>query len=103
MVVNFLPVLDNFELAEKSLKEEQKKDPSVQGLLLIEKQIRDFLKNLGVEEIKSVGEKFDPQIHDIVDQAEEKGKESGIILEEFKKGYKINGRLLRPAMVKVVK
>jgi molecular chaperone GrpE len=111
IVMNFFPILDNLDIAERNIKEDLKKDSSVQGLLMIGKQIRDFLKNFGVEEIKSVGEKFDPRLHEIaseVESSEASAKEgakaeSGTIIEEIKKGYKINGRLLRPASVKVVR
>ena len=67
----------------------------------------DFLKSQGVEEIKSVGEKFDPRFHEAVEEVKcrdaAQGQESGVILEEIQKGYKINGELLRPARVRVVK
>jgi molecular chaperone GrpE len=103
MITKMLPILDNFEIVEKNLSEETKKDANIQGLLLIKKQIQDFLKSLGAEEIKSVGEKFDPQIHETVEEVESKEKEPGTIVEEVQKGYKINGRLMRPARVKVTK
>jgi len=123
LILKILPILDNFEIAEKKLPEDLKGDGSVKGVLQIKNQILDFLKSQGVEEIKSVGEKFDPNLHEVVEEVEEKGKEpgiinkdttpsgvilkdttpSGVILEEIQKGYKINGRLLRPAKVKVTK
>ncbi|MBM3257751.1 MAG: nucleotide exchange factor GrpE [Candidatus Nealsonbacteria bacterium] len=101
LILKILPILDNFELIEKKMPEELKKDENVKGILQIKSQILDFLKNQGVEEIKSVGEKFDPNLHEAIETQE--GGESGIILEEVQKGYVINGRLLRPAKVKVVK
>ncbi len=101
-ILKILPILDNLDLAEKKLPEDLKKDDNVKGLLLIKTQISDFLKAQGVEEIKTVGEKFDPNLHEAVEQVEVKNKESGVIIEEAQKGYKINGRLLRPAGVKVV-
>jgi molecular chaperone GrpE len=103
LVMKFLPILDNFGFAEKNLKDDFKKDPNVQGLLLIKRQIEEFLKTMGVEEIRATEGKFDPQVHEIVEEVEDKEKESGTIVEEVQKGYKINGRLLRPARVKVVK
>jgi molecular chaperone GrpE len=56
-----------------------------------------------VEAINTIGEKFDPNIHEVVRAVEAGGKESGIIIEETQKGYKIDGNLLRPAKVKVAK
>jgi molecular chaperone GrpE len=103
LISNILPILDNFEVAEKKLPENLKNDENVKGILQIKNQILDLLKNQGVEEIKSVGEKFDPNFHEIVEGIEAKAKEPGIIIEEIQKGYKIDGRLLRPAKVKVSK
>ena len=102
-VLKILPILDNFEVVEKKLPEDLKKDESVKGILQIKNQILDFLKSMGVKEIKLIGEKFDPNFHEVVEEIEMKGKEPSTIIEEIQKGYKINGRLLRPAKVKVVK
>ena len=121
LILKFLPILDNFEIAEKKLPENLKTDVNVKGILQIKNQILEFLKNQGVEEIKAVGEAFDPNLHEVMEEIEPafapasaeatagkkatEGKEikSGVIIEEIQKGYKINGRLLRPAKVKVTK
>ena len=111
MVLKFLPILDNLDVAEKKLPDDLKKDDNIKGLLQIKNQILDFLRSQGVEEIKSVGKKFDPNLHEVVEdvpaealaKAGVEAKESGIILEEVQRGYKINGRLLRPAKVKIIK
>ncbi len=103
IVLKFLPILDNFEVAEGNLPDDLKKDDNVKGLLQIKNQLQDFLKSQGLDEIKSLGEKFDPNLHEVVGEIEEKDKESGIIVEEIQKGYKIGGRLLRPARVKIIK
>jgi molecular chaperone GrpE len=103
MVLKMLPILDNFEIVEKNLSEDAKKDANIKGLLMIKKQIQDYIKNLGAEEIKSVGEKFDPKLHETVEEVETKDKEQGTIIEEIQKGYRINGRLMRVARVKVTK
>jgi len=102
-ILKFLPILDNFELAEKELSAEAKNSANFKGMLLIKKQIQDFLKNQGLEEIKSIAEKFDPNLHEVVEEIRMEDKEPGIIMEEIQKGYKINGRLLKPAKVKVSK
>lgn len=103
VVLRFLPIIDNFEVAEGKFPDDLKKDENVKGLLQIKNQLQDFLKSQGLEEIKSLGEKFDPNLHEVVGEIEEKGKEQGLIVEEIQKGYKIGGRLLRPAKVKVIK
>ena len=102
LILKILPVLDNFEKAEKEIPQE-KKDEYLGGVLQIKTQLYDFLKNQGVEEIKSLNEKFDPNFHEVVGEVEVKDKESGIIIEEVKKGYKLNGKVIRPVKVKVVK
>ena len=103
MILKFLPILDNFCLAEKGLSEKLKKDNNINGFLQIKKQIESFLESEGVSVIKSVDEKFDPNFHEVVSVIEKKGIESGIIIEEVQRGYKIKDQLLRPAKVKVIK
>lgn len=103
LIFKILPILDNFEFAEKKLPENLKNDENVKGILQIKSQMQDFLKSQRVEEIKSVGEKFDPNLHEVIEEVEIKDKEQGLIVEEIQKGYKINGRLLRPARVKISK
>src|SRR4030066_1330829 len=100
LILKILPILDNFELIEKKLTEDLKKDESVKGILQIKNQILDFLKNQGIEEIKSIGEKFDPNLHEAVEAKD--GQQSGVITEEVQKGYMINGRLLRAAKGKII-
>ena len=73
------------------------------GFEQIIKQIDDFLKKEGIEEVKSVGEKFNPETMEAVEEVEIEGKEQGIVVEELQKGYMMNGRLLRPAKVKITK
>ena len=117
-ILKILPILDNFNIAARQNftenlngQEKEKIDKVIQGFLQIKNQFQDFLKEQGIEEIKSVGEKFDPNLHEAAERVESKDSsptslpqgESGIIVEEIQKGYTINGRLLRPAKVKVTK
>ncbi len=101
LILKFLPILDNFHIAEKEIPNETRKDKCVEGLLNIRTQIGDFLKSQGIEEIKSVGEKFDPNFMEAVEEIEAKDKEKGIVLEEVKKGYTLQGKIIRPVRVKV--
>ena len=103
MVLKLLPILDNFDIAEKKISDKSKSNKDIKGLLQIKKQLEDFLKTSGIEPIDILGKKFDPAYHEIVELVEEKGKESGIIIEEMQKGYTVYRKLLRPAKVKVVK
>jgi len=91
-VLKVLPILDNFEIIEKKMPDSLKNDENVKGLLLVKKQIQDLLKLQGVEEIETTGKNFDPNFMEAVEKEEEE-----------RKGYKINGTLLRPAKVKIVK
>jgi len=103
LILKILPILDNFDLAEKNIEKELKSNKTIDGFLRIKKQLLEFLRNEGVEEIKSLGEIFDPFVHEAVEELERDNKRPGTILEEVQKGYKINGRLLRPAKVKIAK
>jgi len=111
LVLKILPILDNFEIATRqnfpsenlSGQEKERIKKVIEGFLQIKRQLQDFLKSQGVEEIKAIGEKFDPNFHEAIGQVEAKDKQPGTIIEEIQKGYKINGRLLRPAKVKVTK
>jgi len=103
IVLKILPILDNFNAAEKKLSKKARDDKNIKGLLQIKKQFQDFLKNSGIEQIEVLGKQFNPAYHEIVELVEEKGKKSGIITEEIQKGYTVYGKLLRPAKVKAVK
>ena len=106
-ILEILPILDSFEKAEKEMRSTQYKETKIEdlmkGFLQIKTQLQDFLKNHGLEEIKSLGKKFDPNFHEVIAEVETKNKETGIVVEEIQKGYKINNRLLRPAKVKISK
>lgn len=108
LILKILPILDNFEIAlqnfaKQNLGGQAENSQIGEGFLQIKKQLENFLKEQGVEEIKSVGERFDPNFHEVVEEVETNNKESGIIVEEVQKGYKIDGRLLRPTKVKIAK
>ena len=97
-LLGLVPILDNLERAEKQVK---KKDEVTKGFLYIAEQIKGFLKNNGVQEIKSVGEKFNPELHEAVEEVQ--GGKAGYIVEELEKGHTFKGKLLRAAKVKVAK
>lgn len=94
----FLPVMDNLERALAASKCE---DPLYEGVKMIMKQFEEALKNVGVEEIKAVGEKFDPNLHNAVMHVDDEAFGENEICEEFQKGYKIGDRVVRYSMVKV--
>ena len=102
-VIDFLPIIDSLEMSEKHIKEAKDFKAVQEGVDMIHVLIQKFLKDIGVEKIKTVGEKFDPHLHEAVETADIKDKEDGTIVEELKSGYTFNGKLLRPASVKIVK
>ena len=102
----FIPVYDNFKLAfrlqHSDFSSEQKK--LVDGIGYIMKQFDDVLKAHGVEEIKTVGEKFDPLQHEVVSEEMTEGAaEEGMIVRELEGGYSKKGKVLRVAKVVVAK
>lgn len=109
MIYKVLPILDNFYLAEKQLPEKLKKGEEgtpqsiewTKGFLQIQNQITEFLKKEGIEEIEVLGKPFNPENMEIVGESE--GGESGTVVEELQKGYMMDGKVLRPAKVKVTK
>lgn len=102
-VFSLLPMMDNLDLAQKNLPEDLQGNEHVKGLLMIKKQLEDFLKANGVEAIECAGKNFDPMLHEVIQAVECENQESGTIIEEAQKGYMMDGCLLRPAKVKVVK
>ncbi|HSB10671.1 MAG TPA: nucleotide exchange factor GrpE [Blastocatellia bacterium] len=102
VLVQFLPVVDNFERALSSLETSEGDAEALRhGVELIHKQFKDALSKFGLEPVESVGQTFDPHLHEAVTtEATDKHKENTVI-EEFQRGYKIGDRLLRPAKVKV--
>lgn len=100
-VCELLPILDNFQRALES--EKDKEDAFYLGVKMIEEQIIGLLKNNSIEEIKSVGEPFDPNFHHAVVMEESNDYDSGIVIATLQKGYMLKEKVLRPAMVMVSK
>jgi|HubBroStandDraft_2_1064218.scaffolds.fasta_scaffold288180_2 molecular chaperone GrpE len=99
VVEQFLPVLDNFELA---LKAKGSADQLRSGVELIVKQMEEALRQLGVASIPAVGEEFDPRYHEALGSVERDDLPDHFVADEIRRGYKLRDRLLRPAMVRVV-
>ena len=78
-------------------------DVLIKGIQIIYDQMLDILKSHGVEQIKALGEKFEPALHQAIMQQAKPEQEENIVLEEFQKGYKLNGRVIRPTKVIVNK
>ena len=93
-----LPVVDNLENAAKV---ETKDESYKQGVELVLKQFKDVLASKGIEEIKAVGETFDPSLHEAVSSIQDDEKGEKEIVQEYRKGYKIGNRIIRHSMVVV--
>jgi molecular chaperone GrpE len=99
VVEQFLPVLDNFELALKSAgTTEQLRS----GVELIVKQMEDILRGLQVHPVATVGEEFDPRHHEAMGSVEREDLPDQHVAEEVRRGYRLREKLLRPALVRVV-
>jgi molecular chaperone GrpE len=103
IIKTLLPALDNFEHTLQNANSAENSDVFVKGIRIIYDQMLDILKSHGVEQIKAPGENFDPAQHEAMMQKTEPEKEDNIVLEEFQKGYKLNGRVIRPSKVVVNK
>ena len=99
IVEQFLPVLDNFELA---LKASGSVEQMRSGVELIVKQMEEVLRQMQVTAVPAVGEAFDPRVHEALGSVEREDLPDQHVAEEIRRGYRIRERLLRPAMVRVV-
>jgi len=99
LLLKVFPILDNIERALKEIPDQESQ--VYKGFSQILSQWREFLKSRGVEEIETVGKPFDPAVHEAVGEVD--GEEPGTVAEEMEKGYMVDGRVLRPAKVKVTK
>lgn len=93
-----LPVLDNLENATKA---ETQDEEYKKGVELVQKQFKDVLASKGIEEIKTVGETFDPELHEAVSSIQDDNLGVQEIAQEYRKGYKIGNRVVRHSMVVV--
>lgn len=101
LATNLLQALDNFERAMKVEADDEQTKSLLQGMDMIYNGIIEALKNEGVKAVESVGQEFDPHIHQAVMQVQDENFGSNIVVEEFQKGYMLKDRVIRPAMVKV--
>jgi molecular chaperone GrpE len=98
VVEQFLPVLDNFELALKSAASAHQLRS---GVILIVKQMEEILGKMQVNAIPALGEAFDPRVHEALGTVERDDVPDQHVAEEIRRGYKIRERLLRPSLVRV--
>lgn len=99
-----LEVVDNLDRTADAIEteEDEKIKNILTGINMVQKQFIDVLKSNGLKQVESVGQKFDPNIHEAMAGQPAEGKENDEIINEFQKGYTLNGRLLRAAKVIIV-
>jgi molecular chaperone GrpE len=102
VIKNFLPILDSFERALKAGGDSNSSEFR-NGIELIYRQFQDALQKIGVQPIVSVGQAFDPRVHEAVEMVDTSEVPDHHVLDELQRGYKYKERLLRPAMVRVAR
>jgi molecular chaperone GrpE len=98
-----LPVVDNFDMALAAAGPGATMESFRTGVAMINSQFRQALAEAGVEEVNAAGQVFDPNFHEAVSQLESAEVPEGHVLHQVRKGYRLHGRLLRPASVVVAK
>ncbi len=101
LIGEILPIFDNFKRAIDSSDEMQNIDSLIEGVKMVYRQLEEMLTKEGLEPIESIGHTFNPEQHQAVMQVESDEHDSGVVVEELQKGYKLKDKVIRPSMVKV--
>ena len=103
LINDLLPILDAFDLAmgQSAVSESEEVKAVITGFEMIQKQISQFLEKIGVEKIESLDQPFDPNLHQGISQESHPDKDENTVVKEMQPGYKLNDRVIRPAMVVV--
>ena len=100
LLVDLLPIVDNIERAMSHVADEEQ-NGLADGVRMIYKSLQGLLEKNGVEAIAAVGEAFDPEVHHAVQMVASDEHEPQHVIEEYQKGYRLNGKVIRFSMVKV--
>ncbi len=102
---DLLPAIDNLEralqAADAPSEDVSAQEALARGVALVLEELREKLKDAGVEAYDPVGERFDPELHEALSTRAEEGTGAGVVVETVEKGYRLNGQVLRPARVVV--
>lgn len=101
ILTNILPVLDDFERAFEAVPEEEQESAWLEGFSLIQRKLKTILEREGVTSIEAEGQPFDPNLHQAVMMVEVDDAETGTVVAELQRGYRLGDRVLRPSMVQV--
>lgn len=94
-----LPIIDNFEMGLEAARAESEKSMIFMGMSMVQRQIADFLRDMGVTEVEALGKPFDPNLHDAVSTEASADHAEGTVLRVTRRGFKLKDRLLRPVSV----
>ncbi|MFN7565338.1 MAG: nucleotide exchange factor GrpE [Prosthecobacter sp.] len=94
-----LPIMDNFEMGLEAARAESEKSMIFMGMSMVQRQIADFLRDMGVTEVEALGKPFDPNLHDAVSTEASADHAEGTVLRVTRRGFKLKDRLLRPVSV----
>ncbi len=105
LLVKLLPILDALQQAGKIIHSNDSLPPGeiALGLKMLHKQLTEVLYSEGLEEIQAVGHPLDPELHEVVSYVEADDKPESTVVEEIRKGYVLNGKVIRPSLVVVSK
>lgn len=103
LLTELLPIVDYFQYAFKGIPESERNSNWLKGIEHIQTNFLRVLEDNGVVKIKTVGEQFNPAMHESLESVEDTGKEHGIIVEEVAPGFTLNGKVIRVAKVKIAK
>jgi len=102
-ILELLHIVDNFERAFQAADKTQDFKVLHQGVEMILKEVENFLKEKGVKKMATVGSQFDPHKHEAIENVVSNDRPENIIVEELQPGYELNGKVIRPARVKISK
>jgi molecular chaperone GrpE len=101
LIVNFLTIMDEFEMAIQAGKETKNKEALIKGIEMILNKLYVTLEHEGLTKIEPVGKPFDPKMHEIALKVPTKEHEEGVVLEEVRNGFMLRNKVIRPSIVKI--
>ena len=101
LIRQLLPIVDNFDRALQAAEGEHSYESLVEGVTLTLRQVREMLQREGLEPIEAVGQEFNPEFHEAMMRVETDEYPENTVIDELEKGYMLNGRVVRPARVRV--
>ncbi|MCK5451631.1 MAG: nucleotide exchange factor GrpE [Candidatus Omnitrophica bacterium] len=103
IIAQLFPIMDNFDMAFDAMDKTEDKSAIMTGIRLVQKEFHRILEDNGVGRIETKDKVFDPNFHEAIAMVETEDHSDGVVIEEVRSGYTLNGRLLRAAQVKVAK